>query len=112
MKAYTATTAELINQAIADANAAVTVATLAGEIRPSNGSEAWQSVRIRADGRSKIAKELKQIEDVEHDSYYGYLISPHGHCENNYYAEEVWTQRLEASLREKGFDARRAERLL
>lgn len=75
----------------------------------SNGSEAWQAVAIRADGRTKLGRELREL-GVEHDGYWGYTISPNGY--NNYFAEEAWTKELAKRLTENGISARRVERLL
>jgi len=75
----------------------------------SNGSEAWQAVQIKADGRSKLGRELKEL-GVKKDYYWGYVISPRGL--NNYFAEEAWTTELAKRLSDNGISARRVERLL
>lgn len=99
---------EAVPKATAVANAAIT-----DENRGSNGSEAWQAVQIRVDGRSNIARQLKAM-GVEKDYYWGFTVSAVslGVNINNYFAEEAFTKELENQLRAAGLDARRVERLL
>lgn len=76
--------------------------------RHSNGSEAWQVVNIKADGRSKLGRQLKEL-NIRHDSYWGYLI---GANMSNYFKEEAWTTAYAQTLAKHGIKASRVERLL
>jgi hypothetical protein len=80
----------------------------------SNGSEAWQAVQVKLDGRSKVAKELLNL-GFEKDYYWGIIISPRTDDDksfNNYFAEEAWTTEFARALNVLGIPAKRVERLL
>lgn len=75
----------------------------------SNGSEAWQAVQFKTKGNRKIQNELKKIEGVTRDSYWGYLIhAPF----SNYYKEDAYLSAFVSSLQEQGIEANKVERLL
>lgn len=80
----------------------------------SNGSEAWQYVQLFVKGQRKLQNELKKIEGVKRDSYYGYLITAvecgiHGY---GYYKGEAFCQAVAKSLRDDGIKAYAGDRLL
>lgn len=77
--------------------------------RESNGSEAWQAVRFQTKGNRKLQNQLKKLDGVDHDAYWGYLISaPFDH----YYKEEAYNDAFVKSLAENGIVATKVERLL
>jgi len=102
------TIANIIDGATFSANA-IALDVLGADKSGSNGSEAWQAVQIRVDGRSSIAKELKRLE-IRKDSYWGFVVSARNL--NNYFAEEAWTTEFARVLNMEGISARRVERLL
>lgn len=77
--------------------------------RESNGSEAWQAVQFQTKGNRKLQNQLKKIEGVRRDSYWGYLISAPF---SNYYKEEAYLRAFVKSLSENGIKANYVERLL
>lgn len=79
----------------------------------TNGSEAWQAVVVKVDGRSAEAKALKLL-GFEKDYYWGFTISAIdcGYRFDNYFAEEAWTTKFADELKARGINARRVERLL
>ena len=101
------TTKEIVAEANEKATAAAEFAVTAHP--ESNGSEAWQSVVVMVDGRSKVAKELL-AEGFRKESYYGILM-PYSSF-SNYYAEEAYTTVFAGILNQNGISARRVERLL
>jgi hypothetical protein len=77
--------------------------------RESNGSEAWQAVQFKTKGNRKLQNQLKKLEGVERDSYWGYLISaPFDH----YYKEEAYNDAFVKVLGEHEIAAVKVERLL
>jgi hypothetical protein len=106
----TKTTQEILAEATVYADARVramrTMET--DQEKNSNGSEAWQAVRINTKNLRKLQNELKKL-NIQHDSYWGYLI--HAPM-SNYYEEEAWIEEYVRVLNENGLKANRVERLL
>ncbi len=99
----------IIRDAMAYANTKVEEHEFTDVQKMSNGSEAWQAVQITTKNLRKLQNQLKKIEDVRRDYYWGYLISA---PLNNFYFEEVWTEAFADYLRRNGIGAHRVERLL
>ena len=77
--------------------------------RESNGSEAWQAVQFNTKGLRKLQNQLKKIDGIRHDSYWGYI---HTAPLYNYYQEEAYTDKYVQVLRGYRISAQRVERLL
>jgi len=103
------TTLEIFEEAGRQAKLAIASEHFTAEQLMSNGSEAWQSVQIRVDGRTKIGRDLKRM-GIKQDYYWGFLVSPK--LVSNYYKEEAWTNTFARVLNENGISAHRVERLL
>lgn len=105
----TITVLDIIKNAIEQANQ-LAEQIKSEDISDSNGSEAWQAVKIYADGRSNLGRDLKKA-GIEKDYYWGWIINtPIGI--QNYKAEEAWTNKVAGILTTNGIKAGRVERLL
>lgn len=80
----------------------------------SNGSEAFQYVALSVKGQRKVQNQLKKLDTVHHDSYYGYLITvcSAGQGDYGYYKGEAFCNAVATSLKQNGISAYAADRLL
>lgn len=77
-------------------------------VENSNGSEAWQAVRIETKGNIKLQNQLKKL-GYEKDAYWGYTMSaPFG----GYLAKKEWCEVFANEMTEMGVKSRAVERLL
>lgn len=65
-----------------------------------------QIVSIKTDGRSKLAKLLKQL-GLPKDHYWGYILKPDDL--KDYHSQQIWTECVARSLRNAGISAARVE---
>lgn len=101
---------QIVTEAIAKGKAAAD----ATDDKGSNGSEAWQYVAITTKKLIKLQNQLKKIDAVKHDSYYGYLITPTraGQMGYGYWKGEAFCDAVAAHLRDNGIVAYAHDRLL
>ena len=101
MTPTTEATIELAFNAGLDAGEAVT--------RESNGSEAWQAIQFTTKGNRKLQNELKKIDGITRDAYWGYIThAPF----SNYYKEDAYLSAYAKVLNANGIQAHKVERLL
>lgn len=101
---------QVVNEAIAKGVEAAN----ATDDKGSNGSEAFQYVQLRVKGQRKVQNQLKKIDAVRKDHYYGYLITRNSGLGTGYgfYKGEAFCDAVAKHLNANGITAYATDRLL